>query len=536
MQCAVLSPKFQVQKDWKVRDINPNAITIRYSQKNPDGSAGDVDVSEIFSVNNVVPSSKMMTFKNAEEIEITSDYSEGSKLPEGLGNRIGHFKVDKSSASQGGNVTSAIVKVKVKLDDNSLFLVESATLEEEVEVEEEKKKEEKKEEKKDEEKKDGEDAEMKDADKEPAEKVLVKKSRRTALKVVSDINAPLTEKDILEALEQEGKMTAHDQLVIDTAEARNALESYVYDIRPKVRGELSEYYKEEEAQKFVSELDAMEEWLYEDEGENASKSTYVAKYTELKKKGDFAVNLQFEANHRAECIKVTLKVLCVCAVFVVGVAIFYYLFPLTDLIQSCQFILYTPLALCPIINFFFLFFSFLLFFFSQQSVEGNIAHFTNWAKSTDEKFAHISEEDRAKVLKKCEEVQTWLTTQLAAQDAKKKFEIPALKINDMRTKQDDLYKYAFYYYHYYYLQLLFFFSYPFLSPLRYANPIMSKPKPLPPKEEKKEEKKDEKKEESPKEEKKEEEKKEEEKKDEKKDEEKKDENKEVPEPMEVDLD
>ena len=370
MQCAVLSPKFQVKKDWKVRDVNPNGITIHYSQKNPDGSNGDVDVNEIFTSNNVVPSSKMMTFKNAEEIEITSDYSEGSKLPEGLGNRIGHFVVEKSKANQGGNVTNALIKVKVKLDDNSLFLVESATLEEEVEVEEEKKekKEEKKEEKKDDKKDGDEDAEMKDAEKEEekpeekVEKVLVKKTRRTALKVVSDINAPLTEKQILEALDQEGKMAAHDQLIIDTAEARNTLESYVYDIRPKVRSELAEYYKEEEAQKFISELDAMEEWLYEDEGENASKSTYVAKYTELKKKGDFAINLQFEANHRAECIKVTLKVLCVFAVCVVGVALFYYLFPLTvnDLIQSCEFILY-PIGVAPFF-FFFLFFFFFFFF------------------------------------------------------------------------------------------------------------------------------------------------------------------------------
>eukprot|EP00009_Paramoeba_aestuarina_P000623 CAMPEP_0201508596 /NCGR_PEP_ID=MMETSP0161_2-20130828/1914_1 /ASSEMBLY_ACC=CAM_ASM_000251 /TAXON_ID=180227 /ORGANISM="Neoparamoeba aestuarina, Strain SoJaBio B1-5/56/2" /LENGTH=854 /DNA_ID=CAMNT_0047903315 /DNA_START=46 /DNA_END=2610 /DNA_ORIENTATION=- len=423
MQCAVLSPKFQVKKDWKVRDVNPNGITIHYTQKNVDGTNGDVEVSEIFSFNNVVPSSKMMTFKNGEEIEITADYSDGAKLPEGLGSRIGTFKVEKVKFPQGGKILDAHVKVKVKLDDNSLFLVESATLEEEVEVEEEKKvakkveekkdekKEEKKEEeKKEEEKKDSEDAEMKDAEEkkdeapkvdaapsvEEVEKVLVKKTRRTPLKIVSDINAPMTEKQILDALEQEGKMVAHDQLIIDTAEARNTLESYVYDIRPKVRGELAEYYKEEEATKFVSELDAMEEWLYEEEGENASKSTYVAKYTELKKKGDFAINLQYEATHRAECIK---------------------------------------------------------------SVEGNVAHFTNWAKSTDEKYAHISEEDRTKVLNKCAEIQAWLSLQVAAQESKKKFEMPALKINDLRNKQDELYK--------------------------FANPVMSKAKPPPPKEEKK---------------------------------------------------
>ena len=68
------------------------------------------------------------------------------------------------------------------------------------------------------------------------------------------------------------------------------------------------------------------------------------------------------------------------------------------------------------------------------------------------------------MLKKCEETQTWLTTQTAAQESKKKYEMPALKISDLRNKQDDLYKYVFFYFIllFIYLFIIYLFIYYFI--------------------------------------------------------------------------
>eukprot|EP00008_Paramoeba_atlantica_P008950 CAMPEP_0201475304 /NCGR_PEP_ID=MMETSP0151_2-20130828/747_1 /ASSEMBLY_ACC=CAM_ASM_000257 /TAXON_ID=200890 /ORGANISM="Paramoeba atlantica, Strain 621/1 / CCAP 1560/9" /LENGTH=847 /DNA_ID=CAMNT_0047855359 /DNA_START=88 /DNA_END=2631 /DNA_ORIENTATION=+ len=473
MQCAVLSPKFQVKKDFKVRDVSMNPVVIRYCQKGDDGrDVEQPETAEIFVKNNVTPSTKMMTFKTPERVEIVADYSQGADLPFGSSPHLGDYSVPKGKSSSKGTVLSSNVKVKVRLDENGLFTVDSATLEEEVEIEEEKKVEKKEEEKKVEEKKEGEkkegekegeekkeegtqeggekpDEEMKDApaEEKPAvpepetEKILTKKTLKVALAVSSQVVSSLDEKQIVSFHEEEIKMAAHDQLIVDTAEARNALESYVYEIRPRVNGgDLVKFFKDEAAKEFVSQLNSTEDWLYEDEGENATKSTYVSRHTDLKKKGDHALTLQFEDKHRADCIK---------------------------------------------------------------SVQGNVTHFSDFAKTEDEKYAHISVEDRQKVLDKCAEAQQWLNAQMEAQSALTPSDVPVLKISDLRSKQDELYK--------------------------FANPIMTKPKPAPPKEEKKEASEEKKEPSANEEPKKEEPKKEEPPKEDKP-------ASEIPEPMEVDLD
>ncbi len=41
--------------------------------------------------------------------------------------------------------------------------------------------------------------------------------------------------------EEEGKMVASDRLAFETAEKKNAVESYVYEMRDKLSGVLSEF-------------------------------------------------------------------------------------------------------------------------------------------------------------------------------------------------------------------------------------------------------------------------------------------------------
>lgn len=66
-------------------------------------------------------------------------------------------------------------------------------------------------------------------------------------------------------------MGAADSLQRATDEAKNALEEYVYMLRSKVSGDCSEFVNPADRDALVSELNAMEDWLYED-GEDEKKS------------------------------------------------------------------------------------------------------------------------------------------------------------------------------------------------------------------------------------------------------------------------
>lgn len=72
-------------------------------------------------------------------------------------------------------------------------------------------------------------------------------------------------------LEEEGQMAAADSLQRATDEAKNALEEYVYSLRSKVQGECAAFVKEADGAALVTELNDLENWLYED-GEDEKKS------------------------------------------------------------------------------------------------------------------------------------------------------------------------------------------------------------------------------------------------------------------------
>lgn len=86
--------------------------------------------------------------------------------------------------------------------------------------------------------------------------------------------------------EQEFKMIASDRQEKERADARNALEEYVYELRSKVSSddELGQYILESDRDALVRQLDEMENWLYE-EGEDCNRQIYIDKLAELKSKG-----------------------------------------------------------------------------------------------------------------------------------------------------------------------------------------------------------------------------------------------------------
>lgn len=174
-------------------------------------------------------------------------------------------------------------------------------------------------------------------------------------------------------------MAATDRVIAETLEARNALESYVYEMRPRASEEsLKEFIKDSDREVFVKALDAMEEWLY-DEGSDAQRSEYKKRLDDLRKPGDAAEKRQWEANNREENV---------------------------------------------------------------LALKKEIGRWDGLAQSQDEKYSHIAEEERAKVKKECTAVDEWLAVELTGQGKLQKYETPTLTCDLLQKKQAALAKFC----------------------------------------------------------------------------------------------
>lgn len=74
-------------------------------------------------------------------------------------------------------------------------------------------------------------------------------------------------------------MQAQDRQEKERADARNALEEYVYELRGKLsEGEaLHDFIADEPRARLVAQLDALEQWLY-DEGEDQHRQVRTARH------------------------------------------------------------------------------------------------------------------------------------------------------------------------------------------------------------------------------------------------------------------
>merc|ERR1711916_401702 len=158
--------------------------------------------------------------------------------------------------------------------------------------------------------------------------------------------------ELMVARELEVELMFNDKRIRETAEVRNAVESYVYDVRSKLReGEaLAEYIEDDARVAFISLLNDTEDWLY-DEGEDCAKKVYDAKLAELKAVGDKPQMRKDEETRRPAALATLTTALSLYGAFV---------------------------------------------------------------QSTEEKYAHIKDEDRAKATKIVTETQSWLENTLAS--------------------------------------------------------------------------------------------------------------------------
>ena len=73
------------------------------------------------------------------------------------------------------------------------------------------------------------------------------------MKIAGDAPLGLGDKRVVEATDEEGRMLAADILAIETADRKNAVESYVYNMRGKASqgGELSQFLTEFDKDAFL---------------------------------------------------------------------------------------------------------------------------------------------------------------------------------------------------------------------------------------------------------------------------------------------
>lgn len=127
-----------------------------------------------------------------------------------------------------------------------------------------------------------------------------KKFRKIDLVVVSDVFG-LTKDDVKAAIELEANMANEDRLIIETADKRNELESYIYSMRDKIDGVLAPYSTPSEKDSLKKLLNDAEEWLYGD-GYESTKSIYASKINELKVVGNAIENRYNEENTRQNAV------------------------------------------------------------------------------------------------------------------------------------------------------------------------------------------------------------------------------------------
>ncbi|PWY77439.1 heat shock protein 70 [Aspergillus heteromorphus CBS 117.55] len=261
--CAILSPVFRV-RDFSVHDIVNYPIEFTWEQS---ADIPDEDTSlTVFNRGNVMPSTKILTFYRKQPFDLEARYAKPETLPGKVNPWVGRFSVKGVKAD--ANDDFMICKLKARLNLHGILNVESGYYVEDMEVEEPVEEE-------------GEmDTDAKDGE-QPKKTRKVKKQVRKGDLPISTGTTSMDETVLSAWAERENSMYMEDKLIAETDEKKNELEASIYELRDKIDGIYSEFANEEEKDKLRAKLTDLEDWLYE-EGEDTTKSVYVAKMDEIR--------------------------------------------------------------------------------------------------------------------------------------------------------------------------------------------------------------------------------------------------------------
>jgi len=98
--------------------------------------------------------------------------------------------------------------------------------------------------------------------------------------IVQSVNASCTEEEIEKMIRFENELAAKDKALKDRADKRNELEEFIYQARSDIDDKLKQFATEDEANKLKAKLEEDEAWLYGD-GEEATLPQLTAKLAAL---------------------------------------------------------------------------------------------------------------------------------------------------------------------------------------------------------------------------------------------------------------
>ncbi|GAA0150746.1 Hsp70 family chaperone [Lithospermum erythrorhizon] len=401
LQCAILSPTFKV-RDFQVLESFPFPISLSWKGTALDTENGGPENQQstiVFPKGNLIPSVKALTFYRSGTFTVDVQYADVTELQSPA--KISTYTIGPFQSTKGER---AKLKVKVRLNMHGIVSVESATLLEEEEVEVPVEKEPTEEPAKmetgdapaDASPPNGTEADvsMQDAKASASENGVQESGNDNPVQMETDskveapkkkvkkTNVPLSEVvygamlpvDLQKAVEKEFEMALQDRVMEETKDKKNAVESYVYDMRNKLYDKYQDFVMESDRDQFISKLQEVEDWLYEG-GEDETKGVYIAKLEELKKQGDPIEHRYKESSERGAVI---------------------------DQLSYC------------------------------------INSYREAAMSTDLKFDHIDMADKQKVLNECVQAEAWLREKKQLQDTLPKFVSPVLLSAEVRKKAEAL--------------------------------------------------------------------------------------------------
>lgn len=243
LQCAIISPVFKV-RDYTIHDTISFPVQFRWipTEDQPDDSE-----CVVFPVGNAIPSTKLLSFERPLPFDVECCYAEVERLPSAEHAIIG--KATIGSANTG----SMDVKVKVRVNPNGLINVEGTQAIERIE--------------------------STAAAVDGAEQAKAGE-RRSDIPTTWTVTGLLPRGRVQEMRDTESEMSFRDHLVAETADRKNALEEYIYEMRSKLEGSYAEFIAKEDAVKLGAMMNETEEWLY-GEGSDATKGVYIARLESL---------------------------------------------------------------------------------------------------------------------------------------------------------------------------------------------------------------------------------------------------------------
>lgn len=256
--CAMHSPTLRV-RPFKFEDFNPYSVSYFWDKEDEDD-----DHLEVFPRGGLFPCTKIITLYRRGDFEVEARYTNPKELPIGTERVLAKWKIEGVVPSEGESTIAC--KLKLRNDPSGFYTIESAHTVEEKLVKEVVEKEPK-------------EGEEEEENAEPEYREVKKLVKKNDLKI-SCASSSLPEDLRNSFSEKEQQLINTDKLVAETEDRKNALEEYIYELRGKLEEQYKDFASDEEKSKLSDMLMKAEDWLYED-GFDATKAKYIAKYEEL---------------------------------------------------------------------------------------------------------------------------------------------------------------------------------------------------------------------------------------------------------------